>query len=374
LLQETIRVFLNQHAVYENYGHFMKMLTVNSNKSTTIGGVEGLIRSLQKINDKVELVELYNSIGTQEIYDDNIEVKYIDYSIISEYSSLLTKIATKLNQIKSIKSEKMGHEDVILIFHPNDLIYIPLSTLTESKIILVQTNKFEVFFKPFSKIVMLLVSKCIDVVTVYTDIDKRRLIELYPKLKLRIKVIPRGCRIPTSTKYMQCSKKLITIARIDEHQKNFSAMLDVFSMLPSGFTLDIFGGGAENEISQLKKKVKDTPGVCFKGEAVDIKHVLRQYSVFLMTSRYEGFGQTLIEARSQGLPIIAFDTFDALSWIVLEGYNGYTIKENDNQKFSEKIVELCSNHDKYIGMSKNSLLKSIETDMDLIKEKWKMVL
>ena len=352
----------------------MKLLIVSSNKSTTAGGVESLIRSLHSLATDYDLIELYCKVGSKEIYQENKRTAYVDYSV-KRWSNFFGKLSLKANQIRKIKFCNIGNNDIVFLFHPNDLLYMPASTLKSSKIILVQTNRFDIFFKPFSKIIMALVKKYINYVTVYTEKDKAVLTEMYPDLGKKIKVIPRGCRIQSSETVRTCSKKLVTVARIDEDQKDFTAMLDIFSRLPKGYSLDIYGGGSAEEIASLQEKVGKVPGVQFKGEVSDdLPKVLQRYSVFLMTSRYEGFGQTLIEARSQGLPIVVLDNFDALSFIVENGFNGFAIQNNDRHEFSRKILELCENEQIYMNMTRNALSKAQETNLELVNSLWEEIL
>lgn len=348
----------------------MKIFTVNSNKSTTIGGVEGLIRSIQKIKKNTELVELYRAVGSKETMSESSFVDYINFAVEDSRSTILNKIKTKLKQLKTLSSRCNNENDIVIVFHPNDILYIPLKVLKKSKIILVQTNKFDKYFEPFSKVIMYFLVRYINYVTVYTDIDKTELIKLYPKLEKRIKVIPRGCRIKTCDVERDCNKKLVSIARIDEQQKNFTGMLEIFSMLPEGYSLDIYGGGAVEEIEGLKERIDQCSGVTFKGELSDVAPVLREYNLFLMTSHYEGFGQTLIEARSQGLPIVAYNTFDALQWIVIDDFNGYKVEKDNKNKFVESIINVCENVKHYEQLSKNALAKSVETDMKHVESLW----
>ena len=352
----------------------MKLVTVNSNKSTTVGGVEGLIRSLQTVLADRELVELFCTVGTKEIYPESSRTCYIDYSI-KRKNFCFDKIFLKINQIKQFYSNGVSENDIVVLFHPNDLLYMPFTVLKKATIILVQTNRFDIYFKPLSKLIMVLTKKHIDYVTVYTEKDKTILSSLYPDLEAKARVIPRGCRIESSKVARVHSKKLVSVARIDEEQKNFTAMLDIFSSLPDDYSLDIYGGGSDEELRVLKDKINTVPGATFKGEVADnLAEVLQRYSVFLMTSRYEGFGQTLIEARSQGLPIVVFDNFDALSFIVEDGFNGFTVENNNQKKFAEKIIDLCENEALYKEMTQNSLLKAKETESDFVNGLWKDIL
>ncbi|WP_260261958.1 glycosyltransferase [Vibrio intestinalis] len=340
----------------------MKLVTINPQKSTTMGGVETLIRSLHGLF-QCENYELYEHSPSSEHYPESGHINYIQYGQPG-------KLASKLSQISSVRNLHLSSQDVVILFHPNDLLYLPSEVQKKAKIVLVQTNKFSVFFKPFSKLVMTLLHRKVDVFTVYTEQDKHALSGLFPKLARKIKVIPRGCKLDTANTHKQVSKKLVTIARIDEGQKNFSGMMDIMAKLPAGYHLDIYGDGSEQELSALKQRVSQLSNVTFQGATSDVAATLKNYAVFLMTSRYEGFGQTLIEARSQGLPIIAYHTFDALAWIVEEGVNGYKIDDGDSEQFAQRIIQLCENEQLYSLLSTKALDKAQETESSVVNRLW----
>src|SRR5690606_32264812 len=136
------------------------------------------------------------------------------------------------------------------------------------------------------------------------------------------------------------SRRLVTITRISEQQKNLSGMIEVMDLMPKGYTLDIYGGGTSEEVRYLEEMIKErsNSNVRFCGVARDVESVLKEYSVFLMTSHYEGFGQTIIEARSQGLPVIAYNTFDAASWVIKNGETGFLIQPYDKYSFKKAIL------------------------------------
>ncbi|KII76031.1 glycosyltransferase [Vibrio renipiscarius] len=340
----------------------MKLVTINPQKSTTMGGVETLVRSLHQLF-QCDNYELYEHFPQKEHYPESDHITFVKYGEDR-------KVASKLSQINAVKSLQLTSDDVVVLFHPNDLLYLPRQVLNHVKVVLVQTNKFSVFFKPLSKLVMALLHRKIDVFTVYTDQDKRALASLFPKVADKVKVIPRGCKLPTASQPKMPSNKLVTIARIDEEQKNFSAMIELMSTLPSDYSLDIYGDGTPAELSDLKSKIAGLANVQFKGPTSDVAGTLQEYAVFMMTSRYEGFGQTLIEARSQGLPIIAYQTFDALPWIVEDGINGYRIESGDSHQFITRIKQVCSDEVLYRRLSQNALSKAQDTELTVINRLW----
>ena len=66
-------------------------------------------------------------------------------------------------------------------------------------------------------------------------------------------------------------------------------------------------------------------------------------SLFVMTSRFEGFPMVLIESMRCGLPVIAFDCPYGPSTIIEDGKNGFLIPYDDDDLFVEKLTYLMEN-------------------------------
>jgi glycosyltransferase involved in cell wall biosynthesis len=356
----------------------MKLITYHYYKSTGVGGVESLIKHLQNVslNMKWKVEEIFHGISGEEIYAENSEVIYSKMPSNEGRKNIFLKIygffSRRLRTYQFFSRNFNKENNVAIFFHPALLHWVPNKFLTKNKVILIQTNKVDVYFNFLGRIGFVNNIENIDNITVYTQADKSKLLTTYPKLNLenKIKIIPRACRFSTTPEVADFSNKLVSIARIDEAQKNFTSMCKVMSLLPASFTLDIYGAGLATEIAALKEKIKNEPRISFKGVTTTPDIVLRKYSLFMMTSHFEGFGQTLIEARSQGLPIVAFNTFEALSSIVENGYNGFFIKPYEHNNFSEAIQTILSKPHIYDDYSMNSINKSTETQMDLVSQLW----
>ena len=63
-------------------------------------------------------------------------------------------------------------------------------------------------------------------------------------------------------------------------------------------------------------------------------------SIFVLSSRYEGFGMVLIEAMSFGIPCVSFDCNYGPSDIIKDGEDGFLIKNGDEKDFAQKLQEL----------------------------------
>ena len=57
----------------------------------------------------------------------------------------------------------------------------------------------------------------------------------------------------------------------------------------------------------------------------------------MMTSRYEGWPMVLMEAMQMGVVPVVYNSFESLSDIVTEGFNGFVVQNNKHSIFVEKM-------------------------------------
>ena len=99
-----------------------------------------------------------------------------------------------------------------------------------------------------------------------------------------------------------------TISRL-AHQKDLPTMISSFKKFKDEFpdaTLSIVGAGPlENELRVLVMAFGLESEIHFLGRRHDVMNFLSTLDVFLLTSKYEGFGMVLLEAMDAGIPIVA---------------------------------------------------------------------
>lgn len=138
--------------------------------------------------------------------------------------------------------------------------------------------------------------------------------------------------------------RAIAIGRLDA-QKGFDMLIDAWFLKKDQlkeWTLDIFGKGEWEEMLQDKISNYGLQNRIFlKGVSNDVERELELSSLFLFSSRYEGFGLVLIEAMSLGLPIISFDCPHGPSELITD--NGLLIPKENITKFSDAIYKLTQN-------------------------------
>lgn len=89
-------------------------------------------------------------------------------------------------------------------------------------------------------------------------------------------------------------------------------------------------------------------------------------SLFLLTSRYEGFSLSLIEAMSQGLIPIAYPV-GIVPEIIVNNKNGFIV--NNIQEACTRINELLKDDQMRKNMSKEAFLTSLNFKSDLLADK-----
>jgi glycosyltransferase involved in cell wall biosynthesis len=132
-----------------------------------------------------------------------------------------------------------------------------------------------------------------------------------------------------------------TISRLAE-QKDLPTMFNVlekYKVHVPDATLRLVGAGPlESTLRDLAKRMSLEKTIFFEGRRSDVLDYLKSLDVFLLTSKYEGFGMVLLEAMDAGVPIIASRN-SAITEVMGENFLGLCETGNPSD-FSEKILRL----------------------------------
>lgn len=118
----------------------------------------------------------------------------------------------------------------------------------------------------------------------------------------------------------------------------------------------IVGSGEDEE--KLKEMSKDLP-ITFMGYRSDIQNLMSQLDLVVLSSIWEGFPLTPIEAFSVGKTIVATGV-DGTVEIVKNGVNGLLVKAKDTDDLSDKIIWMIEHPEE----KKHMELKAKETYED----------
>jgi len=107
-------------------------------------------------------------------------------------------------------------------------------------------------------------------------------------------------------------------------------------------------------LSELIKNKYLGNNVFLHNAASNIYEKYLNSSIYVLSSRFEGFALVLIEAMSCGVPCIAFDCPHGPRDIIKNGEDGILVKEINSSLLAEQICYLIENESARIEMGKKA--------------------
>ncbi len=188
-----------------------------------------------------------------------------------------------------------------------------------------------------------------------------------------ILVIPNAVDMKNTT-YSQLTNKTAIFAGRFTYQKGLDRMLEAWKLVVnkrSDWKLKLVGEGELKE--QLVRQCKELGienNVIFVEATKDIAKEYIDSSMFLFTSRFEGFGLVLVEAMQCGVPCVSFDCPYGPSDIIDDGINGYLIENGNIEKFADAVLKLIENDDLRMQIGKAAIEKSRQYLPENIMPQW----
>lgn len=121
--------------------------------------------------------------------------------------------------------------------------------------------------------------------------------------------------------------------------KGYDRLLKIFSLLDrKAYQLIILGDGSDKEaLFNMSIDLGIEKEVIFMGYRENRFEYMKASDLFLMTSRFEGFPNALIEALACGLPSIVFRCKGGINEIINDGINGFSVPDGDLNAFVQAI-------------------------------------
>lgn len=169
---------------------------------------------------------------------------------------------------------------------------------------------------------------------------------------------------------------IIFVSRFDVKSKGIDFLIEVVKLLPKNIKVKFAGSGTKKQEKVLKKMIVQNDladriillGSLNEDELADLYQNGR---LFLSTSRWEGFGLSIVEAMTFGLPVISFDTTGPRE-IIGEDEFGIIIKSFDIFKMSEAVSKVFSDELFYEKLSLLAEKRSKDFIPEIIKRKWEL--
>ena len=141
------------------------------------------------------------------------------------------------------------------------------------------------------------------------------------------------------------TKYLITVSRIAE-ERNIIELINIFNLLPNKKNIKLLIIGDGPLLDECKSKVKQLNlenKIHFLGYKSNPYKYLSKSHVYLSTAKWEGMGNSIIEALFFGLYIIAYDSPGGVSEMLKDGKFGSLIPYGNKQKFASDLINNLNN-------------------------------
>ena len=142
------------------------------------------------------------------------------------------------------------------------------------------------------------------------------------------------------------SRKAICVGRFNE-QKGYEYLIDAWAIVSKrhpDWILNAYGSGEIKEQLQMRIIERGVSQTFFLNEPTsDIVNKYLESSIYIMSSRFEGFPMVLLEAMSCGLPCVSFDCPNGAKDIIENNRNGYIIDYLNVKELAEGVCKLIEN-------------------------------
>jgi glycosyltransferase involved in cell wall biosynthesis len=268
-------------------------------------------------------------------------------------------------------------------------------------VILVADNGLKAFVFPFiAKTKIPIVFECHGSKFIEEELQKKNFIsKLVQKLKYRFKdfgaqkftkivalsdeslkewnvkngvVIPNPSWIKNKKSSDLKNKKVITIAR-NSYEKGLDRLLLIWKEIGEKYqdwTLDIY----TDDVDSLEKealKLEIESGINYLHFVKNIQKKYLKSSIYVMTSRTEGFPMVLLEAMASGLPCIAYDCPIGPRAILTNAENGFLIPDHNIEMYVEKLSFLIENEEVRLKFGLDAKETSKQYSVKKIMWQWK---
>lgn len=166
------------------------------------------------------------------------------------------------------------------------------------------------------------------------------------------------------------TKSFLAVGRFSHQHKGFDLLIEAFHLFAQNnqeWKLDIVGEGVEEELyRKLIKKYNLENQVTIHPFTNNIQAYYSKAQVYVLSSRWEGFGLVLVEAMAHGLPVISSDLPTSKE---IMGDFGLYFKNGDIEDLAKKLEDAT-----YIDWSRKSqeaLEIAKRFDINNIINRWK---
>ncbi|MGC1632718.1 MAG: glycosyltransferase family 4 protein [Gelidibacter sp.] len=274
-----------------------------------------------------------------------LKEKKIDISIgFMSTSNIYLSLASKINGKPCIVSERIhpDHHQLSRLWHETRKISYQFA-----RILVVQTESIKIYFESF--------------------ITPEKIVIIKNPLAKEL-IEKKRC---TGSK----EKLILNVGRLDL-QKNQDLLIRAFSNINNfDWKVILVGDGhLKSDYKHLINSLNLENQVSLIGNVNNIEDYYNRASIFVSTSRYEGFPNALTEAMYFGLPCISTDCPSGPSEIINSGINGFLISVENQNQLEIRLKTLMEDENLRQEFSRNAINSTTEFQPKVISTQWETLI
>lgn len=221
-------------------------------------------------------------------------------------------------------------------------------------------------------------NKRFDAVTVLTNADKTYISSLLSN----VFVLPNPLTFKPVDTIPEKKKIIMASGRLDVwHVKGFDVLIKAWGEVAHrhpDWILQIAGSASKDinyrKILDFISEANVQHSVNLLGFCEDIQSLYKDASIFVLSSRYEGFGMVLTEAMSQGCACIACDYKGRQKEIIRDPSEGIVCSPDDVNELAEAIDRMICDDDYRKAVQIRSVERSNDFSLEKIMDKWNTIM
>ena len=173
---------------------------------------------------------------------------------------------------------------------------------------------------------------------------------------------------------MLTEKRVVAVARYS-HEKGIDLLLQAWAKaekLMADWRLDVFGDGDRSAYECMVEELKIDSSRCqLHGLTNDVEREYVNSSLFVLSSRFEGFGMVITEAMACGLPVVAFDCPWGPRSIIANGVDGLLVENGNVELLASAMARLMGDEHLRRSMAEAGVRNVQRFGLDSIAGRWK---